>query len=108
MSPARLPLPALLIVSAMALAACSSSNAPAPQPTPVQPEQPVDPDKVCDTGQFSQYVGGPVSTITASPEAKGLAVRVIKPGMAVTMDYSASRLNIELGEDGLVKSVYCG
>lgn len=35
-------------------------------------------------------------------------VRVIRPGMAVTMDYSPVRLNIEIGTDGRIARLYCG
>ena len=34
--------------------------------------------------------------------------RVITPGMAVTEDYSTSRLNIDLGADGRITRVWCG
>ncbi len=35
-------------------------------------------------------------------------VRIIEFGMAVTMDYSAERLNIWLDEDGFIDRVTCG
>ena len=35
-------------------------------------------------------------------------IRVIHPGDAVTMDYRADRLNVELGEDGLIRRLPCG
>ncbi len=35
------------------------------------------------------------------------ATRVIRPNMAVTMDYSPSRLNIELDAKGRVKALRC-
>ena len=35
-------------------------------------------------------------------------LRVIQPGMAVTMDYSPARLNVEVGTDGRIARVYCG
>ena len=36
------------------------------------------------------------------------AVRVIKPGMMVTQDYSAERLNIHVDELGVISRVVCG
>ena len=36
------------------------------------------------------------------------AIRYIAPGDAVTMDFSPSRLNVELGEDGRIKRFRCG
>lgn len=34
--------------------------------------------------------------------------RIITPGMAVTEDYSASRLNIDLDGRGRITGVWCG
>jgi hypothetical protein len=34
--------------------------------------------------------------------------RVIQPGMAVTADYSAERLNIDIGKDGRIARIWCG
>ena len=36
------------------------------------------------------------------------AIRYIAPGDAVTMDFSPSRLNVELGEDGRIMRFRCG
>lgn len=35
-------------------------------------------------------------------------IRVIHPGDAVTMDYRADRLNVELGTDGRIARLRCG
>ncbi|WP_284260516.1 MULTISPECIES: I78 family peptidase inhibitor [Roseicyclus] len=35
-------------------------------------------------------------------------MRVIEPGMAVTMDYRPDRINFELDEEGLIAVVRCG
>jgi len=35
-------------------------------------------------------------------------VRVIKPGMAVTMDYRSDRLNVELDDVNTIKALRCG
>ncbi|MCB6177743.1 hypothetical protein LHP98_06315 [Rhodobacter sp. Har01] len=53
-------------------------------------------------GLVGQYRG-----VLAAMTFKG-PVRVIEPGMAVTMDYSPSRLNIELDAAGRITRVYCG
>jgi hypothetical protein len=34
-------------------------------------------------------------------------MRVIKPGMAVTMDYRPDRLNVQVGEDGKISKFTC-
>ena len=36
------------------------------------------------------------------------AIRYIGPGDAVTLDFSPSRLNVELGQDGRIKLFRCG
>ena len=38
----------------------------------------------------------------------GQTVRIIQPGMAVTMDYSATRLNIWIAEGGVIARLTCG
>ncbi len=38
----------------------------------------------------------------------GSPVRIIHPGMAVTMDYREDRLNIEIDEAGTIFRVACG
>ena len=35
-------------------------------------------------------------------------VRIIKPGMAVTMDYSPSRLNVDLDKNNRIIRLWCG
>lgn len=35
-------------------------------------------------------------------------VRVIRPGMAITMDYSQDRINFDIGEDGNIRRIWCG
>ena len=35
-------------------------------------------------------------------------VRIIEPGMAVTMDYIATRTNIELDDAGTITRITCG
>lgn len=36
------------------------------------------------------------------------AVRVIRPGQGVTMDYSPSRLNIEIDRSNRIARIHCG
>ncbi len=38
----------------------------------------------------------------------GPSVRIIKPGIAVTMDYRTDRMNIEINTGGKIARVYCG
>ncbi|HEX5006968.1 MAG TPA: I78 family peptidase inhibitor [Hyphomonadaceae bacterium] len=113
----------LLILAGVALMACTpadkptetASTAPAttepatppPEATPAPPVTPADPTAdTCNMAQYASLVGKP-STDAAVPPASA-TVRIIKPGDQVTMDFSATRLNIEVGADGMVTAVRCG
>jgi hypothetical protein len=77
------------------------------EPAPVAPG-PIVPGPGCD-----QTALDPAQIIGRRPEELGLErfpfpVRVIAPGMAVTMDYSASRLNLETDAEGRIVRFHCG
>lgn len=59
-----------------------------------------------------QGLVGQAHSETLSAEALRLSgartLRVIKPGMAVTMDYRMDRLNLELDDGGKVVAARCG
>jgi hypothetical protein len=38
----------------------------------------------------------------------GQTTRILRPGMAVTMDFSAERLNIEINDANIIEAVTCG
>lgn len=64
--------------------------------------------KGCSTTEF-----GPDALIGRRAESVPFAdfpfpVRVVKPGMAVTMDYSEARLTVETDEDGVIIRHSCG
>ena len=42
------------------------------------------------------------------PKANARHVRVVKPGMAVTMDYRIDRLTVMLDDSGKIESISCG
>ncbi|KAA2284115.1 I78 family peptidase inhibitor [Arenimonas fontis] len=44
----------------------------------------------------------------AKADSGSRGVRVIRPGMAVTMDYREDRLNLEVDEQDRVTRAYCG
>ena len=60
----------------------------------------------CDAGAYQHLVGQPVAAL----ESQGLPqpVRLIGPGMAVTMDHNPGRLNVRYGERGIIREIYCG
>ncbi len=65
--------------------------------SPANPQKCVEP-----TG----YVGQPVRILYGV--SFPFAVRVIKPGDMMTMDYSPNRLNIFLDENDIMREVRCG
>ena len=93
------------------LAACTTAG----EPTPVPGSPPkVIGDSVsgrCDDKAAAAYVGRSISDDVAE-QARGAAgasgVRIIRPGMAVTMDYRAGRLNLEVDDAGRVIKATCG
>jgi hypothetical protein len=59
----------------------------------------------CGVARFRHLVGTPASAIDQSTLPP--RTRIITPGMMVTQDFSAQRLNIMTGVDGLVSSMGC-
>lgn len=108
----------LAALSALALAGCSQGNRQAPAPAeslkPLPPEQPAPPtetDDACGAGRISALVDSlPTDAVMGRirGQTRGKPIRIIRPGDAVTMDYRADRLNIELGDDGRIKRFRCG
>ena len=84
------------------LGACASPLSPASPPNSAEEATAQD---TRGASQWRQYIGRPVGDIDRSrlpPRA-----RVIMPGQMVTMDFSATRLNIRVGPDGKVTEVGC-
>ncbi len=117
---------ALVFLAGLALMACSPSEEPAdtastettdtastmpaePMPPAAEPAAPPPADSTADTCNMAQYVSlvGKPSTDAGVPPA-GATVRIIRPGDQVTMDFQATRLNIEVGADGTITAVRCG
>lgn len=63
-------------------------------------------ENACGAEDLQGLVGQKASVLETMRFSQ--VVRVIKPGMAVTMDFSATRLNIEVDEEGLISRVSCG
>lgn len=60
----------------------------------------------CGAEDLQGIVGKPFDVSMIPPDRK--AVRVVRPGMAVTMDYRSDRLNIELDDEDVITKVTCG
>ena len=110
---------------ALALAACAGTpeptaeelgpfaQEPAPppamdEPAPPTPEEPPMDCKLDTLGWTKGQLADEALVAKAKAEAGAERVRVIKPGMAVTMDYRGDRLNIDVDADNRVTRVHCG
>lgn len=69
-------------------------------------EEAIPPAETCGAAALQDLVGQ--SETVLQTMKFGTPVRIIHPGMAVTMDYSADRLNIEINEAGMISRVTCG
>lgn len=69
---------------------------------------PSDPDltESCGAAGLQALIGQPESAVTAL--ALPGPVRVIRPGMPVTMDYNPARLNVDVNDRGTIVAVRCG
>lgn len=91
--------PLILFTFCLSLASCVVMPAP-PTPEPVA-------DLATCGGNSLRYLTGLSVTALPADGAWG-TVRVIKPGMAVTGDYSESRLNVRVDSAGSILSLSCG
>lgn len=86
--------PILLLASCIAIGGCVAATPPPPQ----------DPDS-CGASQLQHLLGG---TVPQPFPAQG-PVRIYRTGDAVTMDFSADRINVEVSpQSGMITSIHCG
>jgi len=94
-------------------AAAGEPAAPRPPAKPPYPETPAaeTPAMTCDATKVQWTVGqlaDETLVARAKAESGSERLRVIKPGMAVTMDYREDRLNLDVDADNKVTSARCG
>lgn len=89
----------LLLALPVALMGCVPEPAP-----PVTDPMPV--EDACGASGLQDLVGQSAKKLEVMRFAQ--KVRIIRPGMAVTMDYSAERLNIEVNAAEVISRVSCG
>ena len=67
--------------------------------------------RTCDATRVQMFVGalgtGDVGGL-ATERSYAKSLRWLRPGMAVTMDYRADRLNIEVDDRNFIRSLRCG
>ena len=59
----------------------------------------------CDASGYSAIVGLNLAAVTLPAD---LDQRVIYPGMSVTQEFRANRINIVVNEAGTIQRIYCG
>jgi glucose/arabinose dehydrogenase len=94
-------------------AAAGEPAAARPPAKPPYPETPAaeTPAMTCDAAKVQWTVGqlaDETLVAKAKTESGSERLRVIKPGMAVTMDYREDRLNLDVDADNKVTRAYCG
>lgn len=65
----------------------------------------------CENADLAEFAGKPGAAELyeqARIKANARHVRVVKPGMAVTMDYRIDRLTVMLDDSGKIESISCG
>lgn len=66
---------------------------------------------VCSAARLGHLVGQlpePATLEKARRQANAERVRVVEPGMAVTLEYDAGRLTLYTDEQGRIKLISCG
>ncbi|AGT07459.1 I78 family peptidase inhibitor [Paracoccus aminophilus] len=59
----------------------------------------------CHAAQYQSLIGQKAGVLGKTALPAG--TRILKPNMAVTADYRADRLNVEIGRNGTVTKVSC-
>lgn len=117
----RFLLPAAALLT-LALAACAPQPDEQEQATAQSEQraeaaaQPAPPEPVataagCDDSQAQWAIGKKVTDADveqARKDAGAESARTLKPDQAVTLEFSASRLNLDLDAAGLVTAIRCG
>lgn len=93
---ARLVPVGAILALALGLAACVE---PAPEPAPM-------PEDACGAGALQGLVGQSATVLDTMKFAG--PVRILRPGMAVTMEFSPARLNILVDGREMIERVSCG
>lgn len=84
----------------LALMACVEND--------IDPQVPIDPTPIdeCGAVAYQNLVGQPAVLLDGMRFSQD--VRVIEPGMAVTMDFQPGRLNFWLNDRDQIQRVVCG
>lgn len=92
---------ALLLAPLLVLAACTPAAVP-----PSRPAVPPPPEDSCGAAPYAGLVGEDATALEKVLILK--PVRILRPGIAVTMDFNPARMNFDIGADGRITSIHCG
>ncbi|MHA6265984.1 I78 family peptidase inhibitor [uncultured Aliiroseovarius sp.] len=79
------------------LAACQPGARDEPRPVDLTPR--------CGADRLRGLIGQDAATLREVDLPR--VTRVVRPGMALTMDYRPDRLNISIDENGIIDRVWC-
>jgi len=98
----------LFLVTVLAVAGTAQAKPLFKQGTALKP--PADLAPSCSADSARGFIGKPGddNADKARIAADADAVRLIRPGQAVSMEYRAERLNLKLDDKGLVTAATCG
>lgn len=105
--PLRFPMALLVLV---AVTACASPSSTPAEPVSTAPAAPEEPAMTCqaDKGQWAiGQLADEALVAKVKADTTSDRVRVIRPGMAVTMDYREDRVNLDVDADNRVTAVRC-
>ncbi len=103
------PLISATLACLVVLAGCAA--APGAPSTGTSPMPPPPPGTACNA-QGAQFAIGKAPGASVVEEARqrsgSYMARVLRPNQAVTMEFNAQRLNLELDAAGVIRRVRCG
>lgn len=94
-------------IATLALTACSQTGGetPSSSPAPATPAAVTpSPGQTCDTSLIDK-IGEPV---TAAGVPNNSNYRIVRPNQVITQDFVETRTNVDIDDEGLINSVYCG
>lgn len=106
----KTPLISAMLACLTILAGCAAPGAPAPT-TGTSPMPPPPPGTACnaDGARFAIGKAPGASVVEEARQRSGsYMARVLRPNQAVTMEFNAQRLNLELDAVGVIRRVRCG
>ena len=95
-------------IAALALAGCGRTDGQPPAAS--TPALPPPAEDGCAAGKVGTFLGREATPETLAELAKVAGherIRPIRPGQAVTMDFRADRLNVDIDENGKIKRLWC-